>query len=502
VERLEDRTFLSVSASAQLTLVSTTGTAQNPVYNYDVTVTSTGTTTVGTFWMGWMPGEDFLPSVPSHVSSPTGWTSSLNGSGNAFDGTSIEWVASSNAIATGQSLGGFDFSTTDSPAVLAGNSPAHAGTPALTSFVYSGGPFSDAGFSFVAPAPSTPPPNNGIATTTSLKTSAASANAGDQVVLTATVTPSTQGAAPTGTVNYTIAGTSIGSAQVQSDGTASLTTTTLPAGSDSVIATYSGDGTYAGSTSTALTETIAAAPAPPALSASIAKSTLPAELVSGTAAKGVVTLTVTNDSGAPLKGKATLAVFASTTDGIDASSIQLGQVVKNLNVPAGKQVSAVVPLHITLTTLSAGSFKLFARATDPSGNAADSAAGEAVDVAAPFVALTETVVGSSLPTSATANSKAHGSVILGITNNGNVTTSATTKAMLFATTNGTVDASAVQLISVALPLRIKPGKTGRAVMSLKQIPTLAAGVYTVVAQFTDQNQGVSSVTVGTLTISA
>ncbi len=159
-----------------------------------------------------------------------------------------------------------------------------------------------------------------------------------------------------------------------------------------------------------------------------------------------------------------------------------------------------IPLHIGVSTLPAGSYKLFARATDPSGNNADSEAGGTVEVAAPFVTLSESVAGSSIPTSATANSKSHGTVILTVTNNGNVTTSATTAATLYATTSGAVDSSAVQLAAVALPLRIKPGKSGRAAIPLKQIPSLAAGTYTVVAPLTDQNGGVSFVTIGTLTI--
>lgn len=488
---------MAESASAQLTLLSTSGTAGNPVYNYDVTVTNTGTTSLGTFWMGWMPGQDFLPSTPGAVSSPSGWTSTLTGSGNNLDGTAIEWVASSNPIAPGQSLGGFDFSTKDSPQSLAANSPSHPASPALTSFVYGGAPFSDAGFTFVvSPAPVTPPTNT-TPTNTSLASSAPSANSGDSVKLTATVTPSTSGAAPTGTVSFALGGTALGSAPLQTDGTATLTTTTLPAGSDSIVATYSGDGAYAGSSSNPFVESIVGAPS---LNASITKSTLPDALVSGTAAKGAVTLSVVNQSGATVKGKATTAVYASMTGGIDGSSILLGQVTKTLNVPAGKAATAVVPLHIGATTLPAGTYTLFARVIDPSGNAVDSAPGASLSVAAAFVALTESVASSSLPTSAAANSKAHGTVVLNVTNGGNVTTSATTAAVLYATTNGVVDGSAVQLAAMALPLKIKPGKPVRATLPLKLIPALAPGTYTVVAQLTDQNHEVSSVMVGSLTV--
>ena len=497
VELLESRTLLSVSATAQLTLVSTTGTAQNPVFNYDVTVTNTGTTPVGTFWMGWRPGGDFLPSAPSAVASPSGWNGSTMGAGNALDGSSIEWVAASNSIAPNQSLAGFDFSSPDSPTALSGNSPSHAGAPALTSFVYSGGPFSDAGFNFVASTTPVQPPNNKVATQTSLTSSSPNADAGDQVVLTATVTPETAGAAPTGTVDFSIGGASIGSSPVQADGTAALTVSTLAAGANSIIAIYSGDGTYSGSASTALVETIKG---PPALSAAIAKTTLPAQLVSGAPAKGTVTLNVASNSGSTVKGKATFAIYASTGDGIDTDSILLGQVVKNLNIIAGKQLATSIPVHIGASTLPADLYKLFARAIDPSGNNADSAAGGTVEVAAPFVALSETVTGSSIPTSATANSKARGIAVLAVTNNGNVTTSSTTASALYATTSGAVDSSAVQLTAVALPLRIKPGRTGKAVIPLKPIPSVAPGTYTIVAQFADQNGGLSSVTIGTLTI--
>src|SRR5207302_4845970 len=105
-----------------------------------------GTTNIGTFWFAWLPSGDFLPSVPSAESNPTGWGSTLTGAGTSADGTAIEWVASSNPITPGNSLGGFDFSTTDSPAALAGNAPPAPGTPTLTPVVYSGGARSGPGF--------------------------------------------------------------------------------------------------------------------------------------------------------------------------------------------------------------------------------------------------------------------------------------------------------------------------------------------------------------------
>jgi subtilase family serine protease len=90
-------------------------------------------------------------------------------------------------------------------------------------------------------------------TTTSVSANPTSVSVGSSVTLTATVTPATA----TGTVNFFNNGstTAIGSATLSS-GTAALTTTSLPAGTDSVTATYVG--INATSTSSAVTVSVAA----------------------------------------------------------------------------------------------------------------------------------------------------------------------------------------------------------------------------------------------------
>jgi hypothetical protein len=157
-EMLEQRTLLSgLGASAQLSLLSTTGTTQSPVYNYDITLKDTGTTNIGSFWFGWVPGYDFLPSVPSAASAPTGWAANVAGAGQSFDGSSIQFIASSNVLTAGKSLDGFKFSSHDSPSTLAGISSIGPGNHVMDSFVYSGGLFSGPGFQFtVAPVASGP----------------------------------------------------------------------------------------------------------------------------------------------------------------------------------------------------------------------------------------------------------------------------------------------------------------------------------------------------------
>jgi hypothetical protein len=118
-------------------------------FNYTITLHNTGTTNIGTFWFGWVPGADFLPTTPTNILMPTGWSASLSG-GGADDGHSIEFVDNGSLLTAGSSLPGFGFTSNDSPTQLAGKSPFFSTMQATTSVVYSGGLFSDSGFQFTA----------------------------------------------------------------------------------------------------------------------------------------------------------------------------------------------------------------------------------------------------------------------------------------------------------------------------------------------------------------
>ena len=89
---------------------------------------------------------------------------------------------------------------------------------------------------------------------------------------------------------------------------------------------------------------------------------------------------------------------------------------------------------------------------------------------------------------------------LTITNSGNIVTSGKTTVALFATAAGIVDSTATLLATLTQPLKIKPGKPAKVTIQVKQIPAIAVGTYTVVAQVTDPNQQLTSVTIGTLII--
>ena len=130
------------------------------LYDYSLTLKNTGTTTIGTLWFAWVPGGDFLKPAPINATAPVGWTDNIFPN-PATGGNSVRWVTSTDLLAAGQSLSGFSFDSTETPAQLLGTFPSGtgAGDPILTSFVYEAAPFGDPGKQFVATA-ATPEPGS------------------------------------------------------------------------------------------------------------------------------------------------------------------------------------------------------------------------------------------------------------------------------------------------------------------------------------------------------
>ena len=90
-------------------------------------------------------------------------------------------------------------------------------------------------------------------TTTAVTSSANPSTYGSPVTLTATVTPSS---GPTGSVTFKDGSTVLGTQPLSASGQASYQTSSLAAGTHSITAVYSGDSTYASSTSPALSQSV------------------------------------------------------------------------------------------------------------------------------------------------------------------------------------------------------------------------------------------------------
>ncbi|MFL5493853.1 MAG: Ig-like domain-containing protein [Gemmatimonadales bacterium] len=99
------------------------------------------------------------------------------------------------------------------------------------------------------------------ATSTAVVSSDLSTNPGDNVTFTATVTATPPAAGtPGGQVGFFDGATQIGTSNLNGSGVATLSTTGLASGSHSITAAYLGSTDFAGSTSSAITQVVAAAP--------------------------------------------------------------------------------------------------------------------------------------------------------------------------------------------------------------------------------------------------
>lgn len=94
------------------------------------------------------------------------------------------------------------------------------------------------------------------ATSTVLASAPNPSQVGQAVTFTATVTSASGPGTPTGTVSFQEGDTTLGTAALSPDATATFTTSSLAAGAHTVTAVYSGDAAFAGSTSAPVTQTV------------------------------------------------------------------------------------------------------------------------------------------------------------------------------------------------------------------------------------------------------
>jgi hypothetical protein len=135
---------IGIAASVQAQIIASGEISGTPigggVYDYTISlhISPASSSGIQTFWYSWVPGLDFLPTAPLTVTAPPGWTAYIAGGPYYYpDGYSIEFLNFSTPLPPGSSLD-FHFTSTDTPAELAGNSPIFPGYPIGTSFVYSG----------------------------------------------------------------------------------------------------------------------------------------------------------------------------------------------------------------------------------------------------------------------------------------------------------------------------------------------------------------------------
>jgi hypothetical protein len=263
------------------------------------------------------PGDGTLgasnsTAVPVSISAEPSTTtlSVLNASGTAFTSGTFGTPMTLNATVTGKSGAGIPTDgvvfndngvSISTPFPLNGAGQASTGiggyNPQIGSHTISANYLGDASFlpsnsSDVTFTVSQDP------TTLSLQSSQATVAPGASVTLTATVITTSQASFPTGSVSFSAEGTSLGNSNVTGIvqgsfdyGTATLTTTQLAQGSDTITAQYTGDANYVASTASPITINVTAQP-------DFAISFAPSAVnVSAPGASATTTVTVTGSSG-------------------------------------------------------------------------------------------------------------------------------------------------------------------------------------------------------------
>jgi hypothetical protein len=196
-------------------------------------------------------------------------------------------------------------------------------------------------------------------TTTTLTSTAATTLAGETASFTASVSSTT--AIPTGSISFYSGGVGIGQAQLNAQGVATLSTSALAVGSDSITAVYTGNGNYNSSTSAALQHSVVLATttvtlAGPATAVNAGGTFAMTAALSNNGVAPTGTLTLHN-------GGATIATLGVTADGtFSFSNLSLGVGTYQLTavysgdannaIATSAAVTVVIQLNPTTTSLS------------------------------------------------------------------------------------------------------------------------------------------------------
>ena len=174
-----------------------------------------------------------------------------------------------------------------------------------------------------------------------LSASTTSPSYGSSVTLSVTVTGT--GLPPSGTVNFADSGAVLGSATVNGSGVANYTTSSLPQGSNSIQAQYTGDGNYNAAYSNTVTVTVGAAQSQTITFPSIGPQTVGANIsLNATASSGLPVSFVSEASSICTVSGSTATMIAAGTCTIQAT--QPGNSTYSPAPPVSQSFSVSLPV--------------------------------------------------------------------------------------------------------------------------------------------------------------
>jgi hypothetical protein len=331
-----------------------------------------------------------LPQTVNAGSKATTTTSVTSTPNPATSGQSVKFTASVTSTTSGTITGTVQFydgaTVLGSPVTLAGGSAVYStttlsqGSHSITA-TYSGD--STYGTSTSTALTQTINAGSKASTATAVSSSLNPSTVGASVTFTAAVTSSTAGTI-TGTVQFYDGATALGSPVTLAAGAAQYSTSALSAGAHTITATYSGDSTYATSTSPGITQTVnggSKSSTTTAVSSSLNPSTVGANVTFTamvmSSQAGTITGTVQfYDGGAALGSPVTLAsgsaMYASSTlaqgshmitatysgDGTYATSTSPA-VTQTVNAATNGDFGvSVTPSSLTVTAGQSGNFSV------------------------------------------------------------------------------------------------------------------------------------------------
>jgi len=205
---------------------------------------------------------------------------------------------------------------------------------------------------------------------------------------------------------------------------------------------------------------------------------LPAMLPTG--GSDQVTIQFINTGSSPARTPVTVDLYASSGGTVGPGATLLTSIVKPVHVKAGK--SATVPLQFqSPATLPDGSYFLVAAVSGSGVASSTIVSGGPVTIVQPFVDLTSQII--KLPASAVETGWRLSRLVVGVTNQGNVTASGKVAIETYISIDGKLDETAIP-VNVSLPrsVHIKPGGSTTLAVYFSALPDVDPGQYYLLAQ--------------------
>lgn len=213
-------------------------------------------------------------------------------------------------------------------------------------------------------------------------------------------------------------------------------------------------------------------------------------------------VTLTNAGNQTAKGTVQINLYLSPSQTDLTNATQVGHVVRNINLKAGKSVTVALPGFKYSSALN-GQYFLVAqveavKGITESNTSNNTGASSAITVAPPFVDIANEFTGM-LP--ATFVPGKHTALVVPLMNEGNVAAHGKATVLITATTNSN-GSGGTTLATLSLPVNLGAGKTAKYNLHLL-VPTLSPGTYHVVTDVSlpgDVNSGNNfGVSTGTFT---